>query len=168
VAIDLAEDVLGELLFVTTRQRIALDESFRQTNHADLEAPGRLNRGGRAERDLRASTADVDDDSACAADIHPVDGRQMDQSRLLRTGDHPRTYAGFRFDAREKLSAVARFTRGARRRGENHVDGVRFGKPLEFGERLQRGAHRLGGELLAVESTGAEAHHRFFAIDDFE
>jgi len=168
VAIDLAEDVLRELLFVTTRQRIAFDESLRQANHADLEAPGRLNRGGRAKRDLRASAADVDDDSSCAADIHPVDGRQVDQSRLLGTGDHPRTNAGFRVDAREKLSAVARFARGARRGSENLVHRVRFGKPFEFGERLQRGAHRLGGEFLAVESTGAEAHHRLFAIDDFE
>ena len=133
-----------------------------------LKLRGGLNRGGRAERDLDAAAADVDDDGSCAADVHAVDGRQMDQPRFLGAGDDPRTNAGLRFDAREELAAVARFARGAGRRGENLVDRVRFGEPLEFRERLQRRAHRLGGQLLAVESAGAEAHHRLFAIDDLE
>ena len=44
-------------------ERIALDEALGQADHADLEAARRLNRRGRAERDLDAAAADVDDDA---------------------------------------------------------------------------------------------------------
>src|SRR4026209_41215 len=113
MTIDLAEDVLGELLLVAARERIALDEALGQANHADLEALGGLDRGGRAERDLGAATSDVDDHGTCAADVHSVDRGKVDQSGFLSTGDHLRTNAGFRFNPREKLAAVTRFARGA-------------------------------------------------------
>jgi hypothetical protein len=106
--------------------------------------------------------------TARAANVHAVDRGEVDQSRFFSAGDHLRTNAGFCFDPGEKLSAVACFARGARGGSENFVDGVRFGKPLEFGKRLERGAHRVGRELLAVESAGAEPDHRFLAIDDLE
>src|SRR5687767_10201804 len=102
--------MLGEFLLVASRQRIAFDESLGQSNHTDLEALRRLGRSGRAERDLCAPAPDVDHDRSCAADIHPVDGRQVNQARFLRAGDDSRTNASLRFDAGEELAAVTRLT----------------------------------------------------------
>jgi hypothetical protein len=92
----------------------------------------------------------------------------MDEMRFLRAGDHPWTDAGLPLDLRQELAAVSRFARRARCRGENLVDAVRIGQPLEFGERLQRGGHRVGGQRLAVEPARAKPDHDLFAIDDFE
>ena len=45
---------------------------------------------------------------------------------------------------------------------------MRIRQPLERRERLQRRAHRFGGQRASVEPAGAEADHRLFSIDHFE
>ena len=168
VPADLRQDVLRELALVAARERIALHEALGQPDHADLEAARRLNRRGVAERDLDAAAADVDDHRARAADVDAVDRGLMNQPRFFGAGDDARTDAGLALDAREELAAVARFARRAGGGGEDLVDAVRFGEPLELRERLQRRVHRLGRQRLAVEAAGAEPDHDFLAIDDLE
>jgi hypothetical protein len=69
---------------------------------------------------------------------------------------------------RARNSPPLRASRRAGRGGEDFVDPVRLGEPFELRQRLQRGAHRLSGQRLAVESAGAEPHHDLLAIDDLE
>jgi hypothetical protein len=165
---NLRQDVLRELALVAARERIALHETLGQPDHADLETARGLNRGGVAQRDFHATAPHVDHDRAGAADIHAVHRGLMNQPGFFRTGDHARTDAGLALDARQELSAVARFARRAGRGGEDLIHAMRFGQPLELRERLQRGVHRLGGQRLAVESTGAEPDHDLLAIDHLE
>ena len=168
VSPDLRQDVLRELALVAARERIAVHEPFGQPDDADLEAARGLDRRRVAERDLHAAAADVDDDRARAADVHAVDRGLVDQPRFLGAGDDAWTNAGLALDAREELSAVARFARRARRGGEDLVHAMRLGQALELRERLQRRVHRLRRQRLAVESAGAETNHDLLAIDDFE
>ncbi len=165
---DLGEDVLRELALVAARERITLDEPFGQSDHADLETARGLNRRGVAERDLHAAAADVDHDRAGAADVDTVDRGLVDEPCFLGAGDHTWTNAGLALDAREELSSVAGFSCRARCGGEDLIDAMRLGESLELRERLQRRAHRLRRQRLAVEAAGAEPDHDLLAIDDFE
>ena len=45
---------------------------------------------------------------------------------------------------------------------------MRFGKPLEFRQDLQRGLDGVGRQLPAIEPAGPEAHHFLLAVDDLE
>ena len=120
------------------------------------------------QRDLDAAAADVDDHRPPGADVHAVDRRLMDEPRFFGPGDDAWTDAGLALDARQELAAVARFARRAGGGGENLVDAVRFGEPLELRERLQRRVHRFGRQCLAVETAGPESDHHLLAIDDLE
>ncbi len=77
-------DVLHHAPLVAVGERVAADESFGQTDDAELEAAGELNVAGRAERDLDAAAADVDDHGAAAADVDAVDGRLVDEAGFVR------------------------------------------------------------------------------------
>ena len=168
MAVDLRQDVLRQLALIATGERITLHEAFGQANHADLEAARRLNRRGVAKRDLGAAAADVDHYRTRAAHVHAVYRGLMNQPCFLRAGDHPRSNAGLALDAGQEFAAVARLARRAGRGGEDFIDAMRLGEPLEFRQRLQRRAHRLGRQRLAVEAAGPEPHHDLLAIDDFK
>jgi hypothetical protein len=100
--------------------------------------------------------------------VHAVHGREVNQARLGRAVDDAGADAGGAFDRREELAAVLGFTRGAGSGRQNFVDLVRAGQPLELRERLKRRGHRLVRQLPAVETAGAQPHHRLFAIDDLK
>ena len=168
VPIDFIEHVLGEPALVALRERVALDEAFGQPDDADLEAARQLDRGAGAKRDLHAAAADVDDHRAAAADVDAVHGGLVDEPRFFGAGDDHGTDAGFALDAREELAAVAGLAGGAGRHGENLVDAVGIGEPLEGRQRLERCRHRLGRERAAVETAGAEPDHGLLAVDDLE
>ena len=72
------------------------------------------------------------------------------------------------FDRAQERAAVLGFARRAGRDREDLVDLVGPREPREFGQRLQRGRHRLRRQLFAVEAAGTQPDHLFFAIDDFE
>jgi hypothetical protein len=92
----------------------------------------------------------------------------MDQPGFFGPGDDTRTDAVSR-STRARNSPPLRASRVALvAGGENFIDAMRFGEPLELRQRLQRGVHRFGGQRFAVETTGPESHHHFLAIDDLE
>ena len=71
-------------------------------------------------------------------------------------------------DVRNEVAAVFRFARRAGRGGDDFVDFVRFGEPLEFRKCRQRCS---GGRLCqppTVETAGTEANHVLLAIDHLE
>ena len=117
VPVDVGRDRLRQLPLVALGQGIALDETLRQADHADLEASRELDGGGGAEGDLDAAASDVDHHRAAAADVHAVHRCLVDETRFLRPGDDPGLDAGLVFDAAEELAAVPRFADGAGRRG---------------------------------------------------
>jgi hypothetical protein len=71
-------------------------------------------------------------------------------------------------DAGEELASVSRFTRGARRRGQNRVDLTSLSQALELHQCLERRVHCICRQRLAVEAAGAEPDHGLLAIDDLE
>ncbi len=122
----------------------------------------------RAERDLDAAAADVDDDGGRGADVDAISRGQVDQPGFLGTGDHLDADAGLPVDFGDEVGAVVGFARGARGAGHDLVDLVRFGEAPEFGERLERGADGRGGQAAAAQAAGAEADHVFFPVDDLK
>ena len=97
-----------------------------------------------------------------------VDRGQMDESRLFGAGDDPRSDPGLLGDRLEKLAAVLRLARRARRDRDDLVDPVRFGQPPEFRQHLERGVHGLRRERAAVQPARAQPDHFLFPVDDFE
>ena len=73
-----------------------------------------------------------------------------------------------RSTSRDEIPAVVRLAGGAGGGRDDFVDLVRFGQPLEFGQRLQRRRHGGRREAAAVQAAGAEPDHVLFAIDDLE
>ena len=97
-----------------------------------------------------------------------VDRGSVDESGLLGTGDHFRTHPGAMLDRVEKFTPVFRLAHGAGRRGHDFIDPMSVSQPAESRQREQGVLHRRFGQRPAVESTGAEAHHLLFPIDDLE
>ncbi len=142
VAIDFLADELGHLAFITAADRIGVDESLGQADDADLEAARQRDLAAAAARDLDAAAADVDHHGRLRR-VDAVDGGQVNQPRLLDAADDPRANAGAPFDRAQERAAVLGFARRAGRHREDLVDLVGPREPREFGERLQRGRHRL-------------------------
>src|SRR4030095_16398109 len=107
VLADLRQDVFRETVLVAARQRVALHETLGEADDADLEAARRLDRRGRAERDLDAAAADVDGHRPCAADVDAIHRGLMDQPRFFSAADDARADAGLALDAGQELAAVA-------------------------------------------------------------
>ena len=166
--IDLAVDMRDELLLVPTGERVGPDEAFGEPDGAKFEALRGLHRGGRTEGDLHAAAADVDDDRPGAAHLDAVHGRQVNEACFLDARNDSWSDPGAARNPTEKVAAVLGFTYGARRRGEDLLNAVRFGEPSESGEGLQACRHRLRRELASIEAAGAQAHHRLLLIDDLE
>ena len=76
-------DVLHEPTLVVIRQRVAAHEALGEADDTELEALRLREVRGRAERDLDAAAADVDDDGLRAADVDAVSRREVDESRLF-------------------------------------------------------------------------------------
>ena len=168
VIADLLVDVLHHPAFVAFDQRVGAHEALAQADHADLEALGQLRAVHRAQRDLDAAAADVDDHAVAAAEVDAVDRGEVNQARFFMAGDHTHADAGFVHDGGEEVAAVFGFARRAGRRRDDLVDAVRIRQPLELGERLQARVHRGGRQRLAVETAGAETDHLLLPVDDFE
>jgi hypothetical protein len=168
VAADFGVDELPQLPFVARRQGIALDESFRQPENAELEAPRRVRRGAGATRDFHAAAPDVDDHGDVARDADPVDRGHMDETRFRGAGDHLGPNPRLVGDDAQELAAVFGFAHGARRGRDDLLHTVRFGETPELGQHLARRVHRLGSQGAAVQPTRPEADHLLFAIDDLE
>ncbi len=134
---------------------------------ADLEASRESHLVSRAQRDLDAAAADVDDDGGFRR-VHAVYGREMNQPCLVAASDDARADARRPLDFGEKLAPVFRLACGARRRSEDLVHLMRFRESFEFREGLERAAHGAVRQPLAVESACPEPDHLFFAVDDLE
>ena len=167
VAIDLRRDVLEHLALVAAAQRIGIDEALGEADDAELEAAGEAHLVAGAERDLDAAAADVDDHRRLGR-VDAVDRGQVDEPGFFGAGDDARADAGLPLDRGQQLAAVLGLARRAGRGGEDLVHLVRSGEPLELRERLQGRRHRLAGQLLAVETAGAQPHHLLFAVDHLE
>ena len=76
-----------------------------------------------------------------AADVDAVAGGEVDEPRLFRARDDADPDAGLALDLGDEVAAVVRFARGAGRGGDDLVDLVRLGQPLEFCQRLERRGH---------------------------
>src|SRR4029077_6047120 len=72
VLADFLVDEARELALVARRHRIALHETFRQPDHAQLETLAAFHRRAGAARDLDAAAADVDDDADVAREADAV------------------------------------------------------------------------------------------------
>ena len=167
VAVRLFGDVREHLAFVAAAERVGHDEAFRQPEHAQLEAARETHVVTGAERHLDAAAADVDDDRRLGR-VDAVNGGQMNEPRFFGAGDDARPDAGLLLDGRQQVAAVLGLAGGARGRGQNLVDLVGFGEPLELAERLQGRAHGLARQLPSAQAAGAEPHHFLFPIDHLE
>ena len=154
---------------VARRERVAVHEPLGQTNDADLEAAGELNGRCGAERDLHAAAADVDHHRAGAADVDAVDGRLMDEARLL--GARRSREAGSRCRARSARGTRHRFAprawrssppRGSCRRSCDSAS------RLNFESAWSAAVIASGVSALAVEAAGAEPDHHFLTVDHLE
>ena len=87
IAADLLVDVLDQPPLVALRERVGADEPLGQPDDAELEAARVREMRRRAERDLDAAAADVDDDGGAAAHVDAVDGGHMDEPCFLGAGD---------------------------------------------------------------------------------
>src|SRR5262249_57959465 len=76
--------------------------------------------------------------------------------------------AGLSVDFPDEVAAILGFARCTGRGGDDLIDFVRFGDPLELRERLQRRGDGGRRQALPVESAGAQADHVFFPVDDLE
>ncbi len=160
--------MFDEASFIAPRERIRCHESFRETDHAELEAPADLNARGRAERDFDAAAADVDDYRRARSDVDRVGRRHVNQARLLRAGNDADANADISLHGGEKVAGVFCFANGARRGRDDLIDAVDVGQAPELGEGLQGGVQRGRWEIAPIEAAGAQAHHVFLAVDDFE
>ena len=129
--------VSGSLLTNRSVSRITPSLKLRPSRH----------RGRRAERDLDAAAADVDDDGRVLADIDAVGRRQVNQPRFLGAGDDADADADFALDLGDEVAAVVGFAHRAGRRRDDFVHAVGFGQPLELGQRLQAAAIAVGVRL---------------------
>jgi hypothetical protein len=168
VPADLGVDELSQLPFIARRQRIALDESLRQPDHAKLETPRGVRRGTGSARDFHAAAPDVDNDGDVAGKADSVYRGHMDEPGFLGAGNHLRANPGLVGDDAKELAAVFGFAHGARRGRDDFVHSMRFSEATELGQDLERRVHRFGSQCPAAQSTRPEADHVFFAIDDLE
>ena len=167
ITVGLLADERHHLAFVAAGNGVGVHVAFRQPDHAHLEAARELDLAAGTARDLHAAATDVDDHGGLLG-VDAVDGGQVDQARFFSARDQARADAGLALNRLEKGAAVLGFARGAGGDGENLVDVMRGGQPLELRQRLQRRVHRFRRHLLAVETAGAEPDHFFLAIHDLE
>jgi hypothetical protein len=132
VAVDFAKDMLDDLPLVALGERITAHEAFGQPYRSNLEAARKLQGARRAERNLDAAAADVDDDGASPAHVNAIHCGLMNETRLFGPRNDARTDAGFVFKAGQEFAAVASFTRCAGRGSENLIHLVRVRDPLEL------------------------------------
>jgi len=168
IAIDLVVDVPLEPTLVSFRHRIAFHEPLCQTDGAQLETARQVNRSRSPVGDLDTAATDVDHDGSAAAHIDSVDSRLMDETSLVRPGNHHRADARLVLNAREEFPAIPRFTRRACGHADDLLHPVRVCQSLECRQRLDGGIHRLRGQGATVQASRPKANHRFFPVNDFE
>lgn len=168
VRVDLRSDVFHQLAFVLAADGIRSDESFREPDDAQLEALGELDRSSRAERDLDAPAADIDGHGRRPGHVDAVDSREVNQAGFFGAGDDLRPDACVSLDRRKELAAVFGLPCGACRGRQNFVYLVRVGESPEFRERLKRRRHRLRCQRTSTQTSGTEANHLLFPVDDLE
>src|SRR4029453_6406268 len=124
-------DVLEKFSLVARFERIVLDESFREANHAKLEAPADVHCRPRALGDFDAAAADVDDHDL-AFGAHAVGGRQVNEPGFLGARNDSWPNAGLLGDDPQKLAAVFGLASGAGCHGHDFFDAVRLGETAEL------------------------------------
>ena len=83
VTVDLAKYMLDDLPLVALGKRVAPYEPLGQPYRSNLEATRKLQGARRAERDLNAAAADVDDHGASAPHINAIHGGLMNETGLF-------------------------------------------------------------------------------------
>jgi hypothetical protein len=164
----LAIQVLGQPAGVMIGKRVGSDEALCQPDDPCLEALAARQVGRGPERDLDAPAADVDDNSRGAADVHAVAGGQMDEPGLFRSGNDPDAYPCLPRHFGDEISAVLRFPGGARSRGDDLINLVRFGKPPEFGQGLESCRHGRRRQAPSIEPSRPQSDHVFFTVHHLE
>ncbi len=168
VTVDFGEYMVDDLPLIPFGERVAADEAFGQPNRSDLEAARQLQGAGRAQRNLHAAAADVDDHGASAADINAIHRGLMNETRLFDSRNDARTDTGFAFKTCQEFAAVSSLARSAGRGRQNLINLVRLGDPLELRQRLQRRTHCIRSERTAVKTTCTQPDHRFLAVNHLE
>ncbi len=132
VSVHLPPDVTDQAALVAARERVALPEPFGQANDANLEAPPRDEPVRRAERDLRAPAADVNDDGGALAEVDRVGRRQVNQAGLFGARDHADAQAHLLLHGGHEVAAVLGFADGTCGRRDDFVHAVRRGNLHEL------------------------------------
>jgi hypothetical protein len=163
--LELRFDVLDELSLVARRNRVALDESLGEPDHADFEAPSEIDGRAGTAGDFHAAAADVDHDADLAGQSKPVSGRKVNEPGLFRARQHPCAYACLCDDGVKKFATVFCLSNRARRAGDDVIDLMGSGQSAELGKHLQRQAHGFRRECLPIKAARAEPHHLLLAVD---
>jgi hypothetical protein len=161
-------DVPHQPAFVPRADGIALHEAFRHPDDAQLEAARQSSLRRPAPRDLDTAAPDVHHHGLAALEVGAVGGRQMDEPCLLGAGDDLRVDAGLLRDGIEEIAAVLGLPCSARGAGDDLVDAVRIGEPLELRQGLQARRHGLRGQSAAVQATRPQTDHVLLTVDDLE
>jgi hypothetical protein len=150
---------------IATGEGIGRREFLGQTNRAEFETATELHAMRGTEGDFRTAAADVDDDRRAASKIDGVCSRKMDESGFLSSGNRLDMDADVSADGCQKVSTVRGLADRARGRGDDLVDAVGLGQPLEFGQGLH-GRSRCGGRKFpALEAPCAQPNHVLFAVN---
>ncbi len=161
-------DVADQPPFIAPGQGIAAGEPLGQADRAQLEAAPGLHARGRAERDLRAATADVDDDRGAGTSAGGIQCRLVNQPCFFHAGNDADADADVPQHRGDELGAVGCFADGARRRGDDLVHGVRLGETPELRERLHRDRDARLRQPASFETASAEPNHVLLAVDHLE
>ena len=93
--------------------------------------------------DLDTAATDVDYYRSAASHIDAVDCGLVDETSLVCPRDHHRANARLVLNARKEFAAISRFTRRARRDGDDLLHPMRVRQSFECRQRLDGGSHRL-------------------------
>ena len=116
--------------------------------------------------DLGTAAADVHNHAPSAVALQGLCGAEVDQARLLDTGNDFDGKSERLFGARDEVVRIGRL---AQRVGADHAYVVGFESAQAFTEACETGEGALAGflgEQVVLVQTGGQAHHVALAVDD--
>ena len=131
-------------------------ESLGEARSADVDAELLLDPAGRAERELRAPAAGVEDDERPAGDAEARGRGDVGEPGLLLAGDHLDLDAAPLADGVHELGRVRRDSHSGRADGGDLLDTVLLGLGRHARDRLGRARDRLLAEAAGVVEALAE------------
>ena len=158
-AAEFTVDVLLQAGDVLLLGRIGAKELLLQADRAERQAHHLLDASLVGERDLAASTAEIDQHAASPRPRLQRDDAEMDQAAFFEAGDHLDLPAGGRLDPRRKGCGVAGVAHGAGGHHANLVHHVELHRLLETLECADGVRHRVGGDDPRLEDALAQAHN---------